>query len=130
VGIEPIDGRIDGRIDGPVGGPVDDLDRELQMAFERRPAPPSLKRKIMERRSQRNAARLHRRAVLWQRLAASVLLAGAVCGALAWRSVEQQRKGEAARQQVYTALRIAGRALNQMNAQLITQSQAQYQDTQ
>lgn len=98
--------------------PMDDLERELRQACERRPAPPSLKRKIMERRRTQNDERMHDRAVLWQRLAASVLLAGAACGAFVWHNVEEQRKGEAARQQVYTALRIANRALSQMNAQL------------
>ena len=58
--------------------PIDDFERELQQAFERRPAPPSLKRKIMERRRFQRADRLHHRAVFWQRLAASVLLAGAL----------------------------------------------------
>ncbi len=98
--------------------PTDDLERELRQAFERRPAPPSLKRKIMERRRMQNTARLHHRVVFWQRLAASVLLACAIGGAFAWHNAEQQRKGEAAREQVYTALRIANRALNKMNAQL------------
>jgi len=56
--------------------------------------------------------------VFWQRLAASVLLAGALGGAITWRNAEQRRKGEAAREQVFTALRIANHALNEMNAQL------------
>ncbi|HVU44566.1 MAG TPA: hypothetical protein VHD85_00480 [Terracidiphilus sp.] len=98
--------------------PMDDLERELRTALERRPAPPSLKRKLMERRRQQNTERLHHRVVFWQRLAASVLLACAIGGAFAWHNAEQRRKGEAAREQVYTALRIANRALNQMNAQL------------
>lgn len=97
---------------------IDDLERELRQAFERRPAPPSLKRKIMERRRRQNTERLRHRVVFWQRLAASVLLAGAVGGGFAWHNAEERRKGEAAREQVYTALRIANHALNQMNAQL------------
>jgi hypothetical protein len=102
--------------------PTDDFERELRQAFERRPAPPSLKRKIMERRRRQNTERLHRRVVFWQRLAAMVLLAAAVGGAFAWRDIEERRKGEAAREQVLTALRIAGRALNEMNAQLTAHS--------
>jgi hypothetical protein len=98
--------------------PTDDFERELRQAFERRPAPPSLKRKIMERRRRQNTERLHRRLVFWQRLAASVLLAGAVGGVFAWRDIEERRKGEAAREQVFTALRIANHALSEMNAQL------------
>ena len=101
--------------------PIDDFERELRQAFERRPAPPSLKRKIMERRQRRNSERLHRRVVFWQRLAASVLLVVAAGGALMWRNESQRRKGEAAREQVYTALRIANHALHVMNAQLTSQ---------
>lgn len=102
--------------------PTDDFERELRQAFERRPAPPSLKRKIMERRRRQNTERLHRRVVFWQRLAAIVLLTAAVGGAFAWRDNEERRKGEAAREQVFTALRIAGHALNEMNAQLTAHS--------
>lgn len=102
--------------------PTDDFERELRQAFERRPAPPSLKRKIMERRRRQNTERLHRRVVFWQRLAAIVLLTAAVGGAFAWRDIEERRKGEAAREQVFTALRIAGHALNEMNAQLTAHS--------
>jgi hypothetical protein len=102
----------------PMPDPMNDLERELRQAFERRPAPPSLKRKIMERRRRQNTERLRHRVVFWQRLAASVLLAGAVGGAFVWRNVEERRKGEAEREQVFTALRIANHTLYQMNAQL------------
>ncbi len=91
----------------------DEFERELAQAFERRPAPPSLKRKLMERRRRQNTERLRFRAVMWQRLAASVLLAAALGGGFAWRNREEQRKGEAARQQVMTALRITSHALDQ-----------------
>ena len=36
---------------------LDDFERELKVALERRPAPPSLKRRVMERRGQRAAGR-------------------------------------------------------------------------
>jgi hypothetical protein len=101
--------------------PMNDLERELRQAFERRPAPPSLKRKIMERRRRQNTERMHHRVVFWQRLAASVVLAGGVGGAFAWHNVREQRRGEEARQQVLTALRIANHALYQMNVQLAAQ---------
>lgn len=103
--------------------PTDDFERELRQAFERRPAPPSLKRKVMERRSRLNAERVYRRVIFWQRLAASVLLAAAVGGAFAWRNAVERRQGEKARQQVFTALRIANHALIQMNAQLAERSE-------
>ncbi len=101
----------------------DDLDRDnferaLQQAFPRRPAPPSLKRKLMEQRRRQNTEHLHFRKVVWERLAACLVLAALVGGGVGWHQREENRKGEAARQQVFTALRITNRALNQVRAQL------------
>jgi hypothetical protein len=60
--------------------------------------------------------------MIWQRLAAVILLTAALGGGLAWRNhqqrLEERARGEAARQQVLTALRITSRALNRMNVQL------------
>jgi hypothetical protein len=99
---------------------MEDFERELHQALERRPAPPSLKRRVMEMRRPR------RHAGLWQRLAASLALAAVLGGALEWRQQqEERRQGEAARQQVLTALRITGHALNQMNAQLAAHRRTQ-----
>jgi hypothetical protein len=97
---------------------MDDLERELQHSMVRLPAPPGLKRKIMARKRARDAERTRHRVVFWQRLAASLVLCAAAGGAVAWHNVQERRKGEEARQQVMAALRIAGRALDQMNAQL------------
>ena len=72
----------------------------------------------MEQRQWRHTLHLRRRAVVWQRLAASFVLAALLGGGFAWRHAEEKRKGEEARQQVMTALRITSRALNQMNARL------------
>ena len=96
----------------------DDFEREVQQAFLRRPAPPSLKRKLMERRRRQNTERLHLRKVVWERLAACLVLAALVGGGFGWHQREERRKGEAARQQVFTALRITNRALNQLRVQL------------
>jgi uncharacterized protein HemX len=99
----------------------DKFERELQQAFLRRPAPPSLKRKLMDRRSRQRTERIRIRMVMWERLAAGLVLAAALGGGFAWhqrQQREEQRKGEAARQQVFTALRITSHALNQMKAQL------------
>jgi hypothetical protein len=98
--------------------PMDNFERELQQGMLRLPAPPGLKRKIMARKQAARAEKTHRRLVFWQRLAASVVLCGAVGGGMAWHNIQEQRKGEAARQQVMVALRIASHALDQMNAQL------------
>jgi hypothetical protein len=95
--------------------PMDEFERELQQAFSRRPAPPSLKRRLMEKRRAKQVARPW---VTWQRLAASLALTAVLAGGVEWRIVEERRKQEAAREQVLTALRITTHALNQMNARL------------
>jgi nicotinamide riboside transporter PnuC len=103
---------------------MEDSEQELRQAFDRLPAPASLKRKIMARR--RGAAQRHSFPLFaWRGLAASIvsvslciLAALVLYGDYQWREAEQRRKGEEARQQVLTALRITGRALNHMNQQL------------
>jgi hypothetical protein len=100
---------------------MEEFEQELRQAFERRPAPPSLKRKLMARRAEkRQTQQQHSHIQLWQRLAASLVLAALLGGAATWvrHDREERRKGEAARQQVLTALRITGHALDQMNTQL------------
>ena len=98
--------------------PMDDFDRELKQALERRPAPPSLKRRILEQRVARRTQKEHRHTMIWQRLAAAVLLVAAIAGAYTWRQSVERRRGEEARRQVMTALRITNRALNDMSARL------------
>jgi hypothetical protein len=98
--------------------PRDDLERELRQAFARQPAPPGLKRRLMDQRRRQHAARIHRRVILWQRLAATLVLACTLGGLLAWRHIRQERKGQELRQQVLTAFRITNHALDQMNRQL------------
>jgi hypothetical protein len=93
-----------------------EFERELKQAFARRPAPPGLKRKVMERRRAQQAQRSW---MTWQRLAASLLCIAALAGAgMEWKMREERRQEEAARTQVLTALRITNRALNQMNTRL------------
>ncbi len=101
---------------------MDDFEQELRQTMLRRPAPPSLKRKILARRARQKSERVHSRMVMWQRLAASIVLAAMAGGAYVWHSTEQRRKGEEAKQQVMTALRITTRALQQMNQQLADHS--------
>ena len=100
--------------------PFDEFEIELRQALERRPAPPGLKRKLMAEREARKRPRaVGGSFVLWQRLAASIVLVAAIGGGLAWRQHEQElRKGEEARQQVLTALRITSHALDHAQAQL------------
>ena len=94
------------------------FEEKLTQAFLRRPAPPGLKRRIMNQRTQRRTAQMHNRAVFWQRLAAAFVLAAVIGGGFTWHYVDQQRKGEAARDQVLTALRITNHALDQIQARL------------
>jgi hypothetical protein len=103
---------------------MEEFEQELRQALERRPAPPSLKRKLMERRRGRKP---QSHAVPWQRLAASLALAAVLGGAMAWEGHlrEERRKGEAAREQVLIALRITSQALNRMNQQLAAHGRAQ-----
>ena len=105
--------------------PEDDFERELRQAFARRPAPPGLKRKLMERR---RTTQIHRSFVSWQRMAAALILTAVLAGGAAWHQRDERRKEEAAKEQVLTALRITSRALNQMNSQLAVHGRAGSQD--
>jgi hypothetical protein len=103
----------------------DEFERELRQAFERRPAPPRLKRKLMEEVRRRRESRLRRRWTLWPRFAVAAALVVIAVGSLLWRRAEERREGEAARRQVLTALRITGHALNEMNARLAARDHGQ-----
>ena len=102
--------------------PMEEFEQELKQALERRAAPVSLKGRIMARRAAQRP-----RSYGWQRLAAAVLLAAVLGGAAGWdvHVREERRRGEAAREQVLTALRITGHALNHMNRQLAAHDRAQ-----
>jgi len=96
----------------------EEFEGELRQAFERRPAPPRLMRKVLAEARLRREAGARRQIVFWQRLAAGTVLAAIVGGAAIWHEQEVRRQGEAARRQVMTALRITGHALNEVNARL------------
>ena len=101
-----------------------EFEQELKQAMERRPAPPSLKRRIMQKRSARRTERHHTTMIWWQRLAASLLVGAVVAGGFGWRQIEERRKGEEAKQQVMTALRITNQVLNNMNRKLVEHDRA------
>lgn len=116
-------------------GSMDEFERELRQAFERRPAPPGLKRRLRERgllggglKNGRRVIKIRRPLVPWQLLAACAALMAVLAGGVEWRHVEQVRKEEAAREQVETALRITSQALNRMNARLASHHHAAAQD--
>lgn len=99
---------------------IDAFERELSEALTRRPAPPNFKRRILAERARRAAEAHSNHRVIWLRLAASLVLA-AILGGLAtwqWQRVQERRRAEAVRQQVFTALGITARALNKVQAQL------------
>lgn len=99
---------------------MENFEKELRQALERRPAPPSLKRKVMQRRGLRSVERRRSHSLMWQRLAASLVFAALLGGVLEWqlRRSEENRRGEEARRQVMTALRITGHALDEVNTRL------------
>lgn len=102
---------------------MDELEEQLLQVLERMPAPPGLKRRVIERRIAQHAARRRRRMMWWRRMAVA---AAAVCLLAAvwfWRGAEQRREGEEARRQVILALRITNRALTQMQSQLAAHNQ-------
>lgn len=96
-----------------------EFERELKDAMVRRPAPPGLKRRIMQRRSARRTERHHTTMIWWQRLAASLVAGAVLAGGFGWRQMEERRKGEEAKQQLITALRITNQVLNNMNRKLV-----------
>lgn len=104
---------------------IDEFEQELRQAMDRRPAPPSLKHRILEKRGVRRKERVHTYTVWWQRLAASVLLAAVVGGGYSWRQIEERRRGEEAKQQVMTALRITNQVLSNMNRKLVEHDRAE-----
>ena len=96
-----------------------EFERELKDAMVRRPAPPGLKRRIVQRRSARRTERHHTTMIWWQRVAASLVAGAVLAGGFGWRQMEERRKGEEAKQQLITALRITNQVLNNMNRKLV-----------
>ena len=103
--------------------PMDDFERELSAAMRRQAAPQSLKRAVIERRRQARIEQ-HRRMMWIERIAATLVLAAVAGGGLVWRNAQERRRGEEAKQQVFTALRIANHALEAMRVQLQEHNQS------
>jgi uncharacterized protein HemX len=110
--------------------PRDDFERELRETMQRQPAPPGLKRKIFEHRSRVPARRFPSLWIFQSEPAAAalatmilvvVVAAAGVGDIFLKRQAEERRRGEEAKQQVFTALRITNHALRQVNAQLAEQ---------
>ncbi len=96
---------------------MDAFEKELQEALVRRPAPPSLKRRILEARRRRVVRRPE---MMWMRMAASLVVVALLGGAgrWGWQAHEERVRGEEARRQVMLALRITGHALDEVSSRV------------
>ena len=102
---------------------IAEFEQRLHRAMQRREAPIGLKQRVLARARERRQAQRGRRWML-QRVAASVVLAAACGGyALYHQHEEEQRKGEEARQQVLTAMRITNRTLDRVSTRLASDGQ-------
>lgn len=97
---------------------MDEFEQHLRRMLERMPAPPGLRRRVLERRAAERAGRRQR--MMWwvRRLAIATAVLCMLAGAWFWRAAERRREGEEARRQVILALRITSRALTRMQSQL------------
>jgi hypothetical protein len=88
---------------------MDNFERELARALERGPAPPGFSARVLARISSERS--ISRKRPTWRLAFATSLVLAIFAGGLQHDRVERQREtaqGEAARQQVMLALRIAG----------------------
>jgi hypothetical protein len=93
------------------------FEEELRRAMRRREAPLGLKQRVLARSRERRRAERGRLWIL-QRVAASAVLAAIFGGFAAYHQAEQHRKGEEAREQVLTAMRITNKTLNRVSTRL------------
>jgi len=96
---------------------IDDFEQQLRLVLEQVPAPPGLRRRVIERRDAQRTAR-RRRVMWWRRLALATAVVCMLAGGWFWHGIQQRRDGEEARRQVILALRITSRALTEMQSQL------------
>jgi hypothetical protein len=108
-----------------------ELEQELQAVFARQDAPAGLKQRILQARES-NARKLlsiehPRKGVQWHlmaRLAATVLIAAGVGGALVAHHMDEERKAENARKQLYLALQITNHAMHHVHDRLALKSRS------
>jgi hypothetical protein len=95
----------------------EEFERKLRFAMQHRTAPVGLKQRVLARARER---RQQERGRWWmlQRIAASAVLVAVVGGFAVYRQAEERRKGELAREQVLTALRITNRTLDRVSERL------------
>jgi hypothetical protein len=99
-----------------------EFERKLRMAMQHREAPLGMKQRVLARARERRQAQRGRFWML-QRIAASALLAAVFGGFAVYRHneerVAEQKRGEEAREQVMTALRITSKTLGRVNERLM-----------
>lgn len=98
-----------------------EFERDLRHAMQRRTAPIGLKQRVLaQSRERRRTA--HGRLWMLQRVAASAVLAAVFGGFAAYHQFEErakeQRRGEEAREQVLTAMRITNKTLSRVSTRL------------
>jgi hypothetical protein len=86
------------------------LEYELKQALRRREPPAGFTERVMAAVERDGAVTPRRRP--WHALAAAALFAAIVGGAATVRVIEERREGERAKEEVMTALRIAGAKLH------------------
>ena len=96
---------------------LQDFERKLRMAIARREAPLGLKSRVLAQARERRQAQ-RGRLWIWQRVAATLVVAAVLGGFAEYRHIEEQRKGKAAREQVLTALRITSRTMGRVQERL------------
>jgi len=96
---------------------MDEFEQQLRTALVRQAAPEGLKQRILEARARRRASVGSPQSV-WMRMAAGLLLAAVVGGGVLWKRHQEEQRGEAAREQVITALRVTNRALDNVEIKL------------
>jgi hypothetical protein len=113
------------RNDEMKGRELAEFERKLRFALQHRPAPLGLKQRVLVRARERRQAQ-HGRWWMVQRIAASAALAAVFGGLAVYHQAEERalerKKGEEAREQVMTALRITHQTLYRVNARLIQNS--------
>jgi hypothetical protein len=97
-----------------------EFEQKLRIALQRREAPLGLKQRVLSQARERRQAERGRwwMVNIAQRIAASAVLAAIFGGAAVYHRVEERRKGEAAREQVLTALRITSKTLDRVGDKL------------
>jgi len=101
-----------------------EFEQKLRIALQHREAPLGLKQRVLARSRERRQAERGRWSLVHmaQRIAASAVLAAIFGSVAVYRHVEERRKGEAAREQVLTALRITNKTLDRVGDKLAENS--------